>query len=229
VRETVAAVADGSITSITSLVQGTTVLVNDTDSLHYSHTYLFDTPSSSWIEIAGPAAVVLPANQIAYGTGTGIASDANLTWDNVTTTLAVNGYEQQSQGNFASSGDAVTRQYVLRATTVGAATSEMLIDGVSRMTLTSDSTWRFEIHVVGRRTDADNESAAYEIKGCIDNNAGTTALVGTASHNVTAEDTVGWDVVASADNVNDALVINVTGTVGTIRWVAFVRTVQVTG
>ena len=84
--------------------------------------------------------------------------------------------------------------------------------------------------VVARRVDADNESAAYEFVGCIDNNAGTTALVGSVTTTVVAEDTVGWDCAVTADNTNDALIITVTGEANkTIRWGARIELTEVTG
>jgi len=83
---------------------------------------------------------------------------------------------------------------------------------------------------VARRTDADGESSSYTIQGGIDNNAGTTALVGTPFMLDLAEDTAAWVVEAAADNTNDALIINVTGqATKTIKWVAFVHTAEVTG
>ena len=43
------------------------------------------------------------------------------------------------------------------------------------------------------------------------------------------EDVAGWDATVEADDVNGALAIKVTGTAGiTIRWVATVRTTEVT-
>ena len=98
------------------------------------------------------------------------------------------------------------------------------------MTIASDTTYAFRILLVARRTNADNESAAYEFVGCIDNNAGTTALVGSVTKTVIAEDTSAWDADVTADNTNDALIITVTGENSkTIYWVATVWTVEVTG
>jgi hypothetical protein len=179
---------------------------------------------------------------IAAGAGntTGAGGNVNITAGTSPSGTAGNvgfatsgGYAHQRGGNFSVAGDAQTNMYVLRSVTTTAAITELFLDGTGgtrRMVVPTDGTWRFEIHIVARRTDADNESAAYEIKGCIDNNAGTTAIVGAVSTNVTAEDTAAWDVLVDADNVNDALRIQVTGEAAkTIRWVAFVRTVEVTG
>jgi hypothetical protein len=109
----------------------------------------------------------------------------------------------------------------------------MYLDGSSlQMVLANDSTWHFDISVVARRTDADNESAGYRFSGVIDRNtnAASTALVGTVTATTDAEDNVGWDAAVTADTGTGALVITVTGEVSkTIRWVAFVRTVEVIG
>lgn len=136
-----------------------------------------------------------------------------------------------AHGRFAADGDAQQSRVTLRNSTSNNTQTELFIDGASlRYTIPSDTTWAFTILIVARRTDADNESAAYRIEGCIDNNAGTTALVGTIAKTVIAEDNAGWDVDAQADNTNDALVVKVTGeNAKTIRWVAGIWAVQVTG
>lgn len=136
-----------------------------------------------------------------------------------------------ASGRFAALGDAQTSTFVSRRSTTDATQSELFLDGSSeRMTIATDTTWAFTMLIVARRTDADNESAAYEIKGCIDNNAGTTALVGSIATTVIAEDNAAWDVTAEADNTNDALAVKVTGEAAkTIRWVATVWMSQVTG
>lgn len=142
-------------------------------------------------------------------------------------------------GEFAYAGGqplAVGNQmslYVAGNVTTNNTQTTLYLDGAAatqRMNLQSDSTWAFRALIAARRTDADNESAAYEITGCIDNNAGTTALVGTITKTVIAEDTAAWDVTAEADNTNDALVIKVTGENSkTIRWVAVVYVTKVLG
>jgi len=94
----------------------------------------------------------------------------------------------------------------------------------------SDTTWGFNISVVARRTDADNESAFYKFEGCIDNNAGTTALVGTPVKTIIAEDTAAWDVTITANNTLNSLVITATGEASkTISWKAKVEIIEITG
>ena len=141
------------------------------------------------------------------------------------------GQRTHASGMFAAQGDIQTSVLVARRSTTTATPAELFLDGsAARCTIAADTTWAFRIMVVARRTDADNESAAYEFVGCIDNNAGTTALVGSVTTTVVAEDTVGWDCAVTADNTNDALIITVTGEANkTIRWGARIELTEVTG
>ena len=135
-------------------------------------------------------------------------------------------------GSFSTFGDAVSRSYILRANTTDNTQTEMLINGADRMALANDSTWFFEIMIVARRTDADNESASYIFKGSIDRNgnAASTALVNSVIEEIIAEDTSAWIVNVDADTTNGSLRIQVTGqNAKDIRWVAYAKTVQVIG
>ncbi len=142
-------------------------------------------------------------------------------------------YGQNVQGGVGSIslGTCQTSVLVSNNTTSNNTQTELYLDGASkRLSIASDTTWTFDILIVARRTDADNESAAYRIVGCIDNNAGTTALVGSVTVTTIAEDSAAWDVTAAADNTHDALIIQVTGESGkTIGWVARTTLVEVTG
>lgn len=141
----------------------------------------------------------------------------------------------QASGVFAATGDAQTSVLVSRNVTSNGTQTEIYLDGATatkRLVLSNDTTWMFDILITARRTDADNESAAYRLVGCIDRNANaaSTALVGSVTKTVIAEDTAAWDVDAQADTTNGALVIKVTGEAAkTIRWVARVALVEVTG
>jgi len=137
-------------------------------------------------------------------------------------------------GRFAANGDAQTCRGVLRRQTTDATVTTLYLDGVgtgSRLAIPTDTTWTFSILIVTRRTDANNESAGYKCEGVIDNNAGTTALVGAVITTVLAEDTVAWDISCNAtDGATDALEVTVTGEAAkTINWVGSVTLSQVTG
>jgi hypothetical protein len=143
------------------------------------------------------------------------------------------GQTVKSSFMFAAQGDAQGSLLTAGCKTTNNTPEELFLDGdggSARMTIASDTTWAFHILVTARRTDADNESAAYDFIGCIDNNAGTTALVGSVTKTVVAEDTAAWDCNVTADNTNDALIITATGENSkTIQWVAFIQLVETTG
>lgn len=144
------------------------------------------------------------------------------------------GEHAHASGYFGTAnGDAQCCHFVSRRSTSDATPAELFLDGSSAtLTLPNDTTWAFEIYIAARRTDADDESAAYLLQGCIDRNgsAATTALVGSVTKTVIAEDTAAWDVAATANTANGYLAITVTGEAAkTIRWVASIKVVQVTG
>ena len=130
-------------------------------------------------------------------------------------------------GAFGARGDAQTSVYVLRGASSGTTQAELFLDGSSRrLTIASGRTVTFDILVVGRSSNG--ESAGYRIIGVIENVGGTTTVVGTVSKTVPGEDDPSWDVTVDADDTNDALRIRVQGgTDDNVRWVATVRTVEV--
>jgi hypothetical protein len=198
------------------------------------------------------------SNSIALGSGTSEATAANATatgaiaigYDtlaNATDAIAF-GYQASAtaQGAVAIGTGAVADQpnmvafgyggnyrvgfQSLVADTTDATQTELASVNSGYLVIPSDASTVFSIYVTARRTDVDGESAAYLIEGCIDNNAGTTALVGTPTVTVIAEDTAAWDVVVEADDTNDRLAVKVTGEAAkTIRWLARVEFTEVTG
>ena len=135
-----------------------------------------------------------------------------------------------TNGSFVLLGDAAVVQYILRGTTTNATPTELLINGTNRMTLENNSTWKFDISLVARRTDAGDENAAYTFRGCIYRNAtaASTSIVGLVNKNVDAEQDLDWDANVDADTTNGSLRIQVTGEASkTIRWVAFAITTQI--
>lgn len=139
----------------------------------------------------------------------------------------------QSSGSFTSQGDSQSRVLIMRNTTTNNTDTELFLDGSSqRLVLPDDTTWQFRINIVARRTDADNESAGYELIGVIDRNTGasTVSLVGVSTRTTIAEDIASWQVGCNADTTNGSLRVLVTGENSkTIRWVARVTLVEVTG
>jgi hypothetical protein len=133
-----------------------------------------------------------------------------------------------ASGRFETQGDAQTSVFVCRGTSASATLTELFLDGASqRMIVPTNSTWAFDVLVTGRASNGN--SAAYQIRGAIKNNAGTTSILGTPTFSLLAEDVAAWNASVAADNVNQALTVSVSGSAGTsMRWVATVRTVEVT-
>jgi hypothetical protein len=135
-------------------------------------------------------------------------------------------------GTAGQMGTTVLGTITTNATPTALTSDTSTVSAYNQVVLPNDSTYAFTILVVARRTDADNESAGYEFKGVIDRNgsAATTALVGSVTKTVLAEDTAAWDVNVAADTTNGALAITVTGEAAkTIRWSATCWTSEITG
>jgi len=133
-------------------------------------------------------------------------------------------------GAFTQPGDAQASMYVLRATTYANNFTEMFLDGLTqRITIPMDRTATFQILVTAR--DMSGNSAGYRFEGVIENDGGNVTLIGGGPLTpvMTKEDVTSWDAEVIADNANDALVVRVKGAPGnTVRWVAVVRTAELT-
>jgi hypothetical protein len=136
-------------------------------------------------------------------------------------------------GAHSAVGDSQSTLAVAKIQTTDATATELLFgDGgnTHRAKVASDTSAVFEALIIGRQTDADDNSGAYKIQGAIDNNAGTTALVGTPTVTTIGEDTAGWAVSAEADNTNDSLKLLVTGAVGdAVNWTGQLNIIEVKG
>lgn len=185
---------------------------------------------------SGSTSIAMGGNNTASGTAAVTLGDLNTASANYT--LATGrlsiasrfGEQAHAAGQFAAAGDAQTNLLIIRGTTTNATLTE--IASPTRITLADDSTVTFCIYISARRTDADNESAGFQIEGCIDRNSGaaTTALVGAVTPVVLARDNAAWSVTVDADTTNGALRIRVQGEASkTIRWVAMIRLVEVVG
>ena len=144
----------------------------------------------------------------------------------------LHGGVSHSAGSFTNSGDAQAGSYVLRGITTSSNTTEIFLDGVSdKFLLSQQTSVAFTITVIARRTDSGNEGALYELRGGIDrqDTVLSTRIIGRINKTVIAEDSPLWDVVVDADTFFGALRVKVKGEDGkTIRWVAHIRTVEVT-
>jgi len=130
----------------------------------------------------------------------------------------------------SSNGDAQTSTYVMRIERLCEAGIwyDLYLNGnlappPEFLTIAQGRTLAFDALVVGRSNDG--ESAGYHIRGVVENVGGTVSLIGTPLKTVLGEDDPNWDVQALTGF--GALVIQVRGNGETIRWVATVRTAEV--
>jgi len=182
--------------------------------------------------LGGTSNIVSGTYAISAGGDTNTASGVNsITLAGKEAVASQRGQVAHATGKFSANGDAQTSQYIMRNQTTNGTTTSLYLDGVGdRLNIANDTAWMFEIKIVARRTDADGESAGYIMRGVINNDSNITSLVGSLTEEYANEDTSTWAVNAVADDANDALDIQVTGEASkTINWVAFVRTVEVTG
>lgn len=94
------------------------------------------------------------------------------------------------------------------------------------ISIASDCGVTVDILIHARQTNVDGQSAGYRVLAVLDNNAGTTALVGTASTTTIGEDVGAWDATISADDTNDGVNVLVTGAAGdNINWSAFAEVI----
>lgn len=107
--------------------------------------------------------------------------------------------------------------------TANATPTEILLGGTAsqRLTVLAKSAFMFSILVVAR-DDTNNVVSSWKLEGCIKRDASNnTALVGAVTKTVTAQDAgaAAWDIAATADDTNEALILTVTGAAATtIRW-----------
>ncbi len=143
--------------------------------------------------------------------------------------ITANGEHSFTSGGFANTNDSISRTYILRGTTTGNTEAELYLDTANtRIPVRANTTIFYSADIVGRRTDVTGESAGYEIKGVVDNFAGTVSDVGSLYELVVAEDDANLSVDARADDTNNTINFYVTGSTGkTIRWTALVRTTEV--
>lgn len=103
-----------------------------------------------------------------------------------------------------------------------------------RLNLANDSSYIFDCDIIARNTATDTETSGWNLKFVIRRGAAAanTAIVGTATKTVLAQDTgtTTWDVGVTADTTNGRPKIEVTGQAAkTIRWVVNTRLTKVSG
>jgi len=126
-------------------------------------------------------------------------------------------------------GEAQYTNIIARLETADANPWELLVGEEGHIILMNDKMNAFRVMVVVT-DDNISDGAAYELKGLIRKRgtASSTALIGSVTKTVIAETIPELDVNISADTVNGALKIEVSGQEEVVlRWVAFIEMVEV--
>lgn len=137
----------------------------------------------------------------------------------------------QASGMFAVPGDAQVSTVVVRNQTNGVGPTQLYLDGVTasqRVTLSDNTSYGVVASIIAR--DSQGFTNFYVLEGAIKRGlgAGTTALVGAVTKRIIAEEFAAGDANMSADTINGALSIDVTGVALTdIRWVADIKLTKV--
>lgn len=172
-------------------------------------------------------------NSVAIGSGSSSTGNGTLAVG-AGTSAVLFGSKAFAGGSFATAGDAQSGLYVLRNITNNSTATELFLDGTAatqRLVIPNNSVVTFSILVAARRTDATGGGAGYRLEGAIrkDANAASTTFIGTPSRVILGETNASWNVSVIADTTNGALAISVVGeNAKTIRWVATVKTSEVT-
>jgi len=140
------------------------------------------------------------------------------------------GESAYANGYFTSTpGTAQTSQYVLRGTSTGTTFTTLHLDGSASasqvITVPVGHAATFEILLIGR-TENGLKIGAYSFQGFCNSESSGVSIGSTIPYQ--AEYDTAWGAQLAEDDPNHALLIQVWGNTGDIvRWVAYVRTVEV--
>jgi hypothetical protein len=139
-------------------------------------------------------------------------------------TASQRGERAHSSFIFAAVGDAQQEEYILGNKTTDATPANLFLDGTAatqRLLIASGTALQCTVMTFGIRSDGAQVASSYRYV-VIKNVGGTTSIV--HQSNIGQHfDAVAYAITISADDVNDALQIEVTGAVGeTLRWVSYV-------
>jgi len=139
----------------------------------------------------------------------------------------------RASGQFAASGDSQYSDYHLFrvVTHSDAAWYELFLNGAAwRLTVAADQVMTFDALIVGT-TQGCTKSFAFRIVGIIENDGGTTSLLASTVTTIYDTDDTDFNARATADDPNDALLIELTDSTSggdVVRWSAVVRCAEVT-
>ncbi len=146
------------------------------------------------------------------------------------------GARVHAAGRFAAQGDAQHMILVARKSVLhdDAAWTALTLDGgtagvATTLDIQADSVWNFSVKLVGT-TQGCAKSFGFNIQGILENDGGTTSLLQSNVDTQYDTDDTDFDARVTADNTNDALLIEVSDSTSgsdTVRWVAVVDIVKV--
>lgn len=192
------------------------------------------TASGAGAYAIGNACTASGSNSHAFG-NTCTAATFNTLATGGRSNAALYGMRAHAAGMFAAAGDAQSTELVWnRSTSDATAGVEMFLNGDTatvRAVLPSNTTWAFNIDVVGRKIGGGSLFFHRLTNGLITKVTTAASTTMTVAPTDTALSTpAGWACAASADTTNGSLKLTVTGEAATdIRWVAVMRASQVQG
>ena len=136
--------------------------------------------------------------------------------------------------DFGGTADAKVSVFNAAIETTDATPTELETTTGAFVVLANDSSYLFQLGVVARNTATDTETASFTVIGTIRRgaNAAATAVVGTPTVTVVAQDTgtTTWTCAFTADTTNGRPAVTVTGEAAkTIRWCASANMTKVSG
>jgi hypothetical protein len=180
-----------------------------------------DGTNISWQDV-----VVHPATTSVLG---GIIVGSGLNVD-VNGVLSVPQIETISSGDFVVPGDCVAREMVIYGISTSAAPIDLLLGGVTRLLLSDNSSWGYDITVVGTRVDGTIGNGTWRFSGNIHRGVGTitTTITPNPYDIIVSVSDPNWTVSVTADTTNGALQIKAGGVINSIvRWAAYVKTIEI--
>lgn len=181
---------------------------------------------SDGVNVSWQDAALHPATNLVLGgiiVGNGLAVDVN-------GVLSVVDIETITSGNFAVPGDCQARERVAYGISTSAAPIDMLLGGIDYFVVPDNTTWAYDITVVATRVDGTVGYGNWRFSGQVHRGigAGTIAITPAPFDIIVSITDPNWTALVQVDTVRGALQIKGGGVVGaTIRWAAFVKTVEI--
>lgn len=113
-------------------------------------------------------------------------------------------------------------QAIYSGDTTATGSQEIFLGGVSnqRLDISAEGILAFDALICGKDSITE-ESCAFQIRGAIENQSGTTSIIGGTGKITLGKENATFDAEVVADDANDALIVNVTpASANSTRWAA---------